>query len=83
MSATSIGTEENSLGVPKAQCKALIYMGAAKQDHHNVATSTKRRVTAESVVVQKRRRSTRSLGGEGKHTRVSSPKVRYESYVVQ
>ena len=25
-SATSIGTEENSLGVPKAQSRALIYM---------------------------------------------------------
>ena len=29
-SATSIGTEENSLGVPKAQDRALIYMRANK-----------------------------------------------------
>jgi hypothetical protein len=29
-SATSIGTEKNSLGVPKAQSRALIYMGVNK-----------------------------------------------------
>jgi hypothetical protein len=30
-SATSIGTEENSLGVLKARSRALIYMRVAKQ----------------------------------------------------
>ena len=34
-SATSIGTEENSLGVPKAQNRALIYMGADKHGQHS------------------------------------------------
>ena len=29
-SATSIGTEENSLGVPKARHRVLIYMGSDK-----------------------------------------------------
>ena len=33
-SATSIGTEENSLGVPKAQGRALIYMGIDKHSQH-------------------------------------------------
>ena len=34
-SATSIGTEENSLGVPKAQSRALIYMRAAKHNQRS------------------------------------------------
>ena len=34
LSATSIGTEENSLGVPKAQSGALIYMKAVKHRQH-------------------------------------------------
>ena len=34
LSATSIGTEENSLRVPKAQSRALIYTGVAKHDQH-------------------------------------------------
>ena len=33
-SATSIGTEENSLGVLKVQTRALIYMEANKHSHY-------------------------------------------------
>ena len=40
MSATSIGTEENSLGVSEARSRALIYMGEANMDkevHHRLS----------------------------------------------
>ena len=46
-SATSIGTEENLLGVPKAQGRALIYMRKDKQSPKRQNTSIKRHVTAE------------------------------------
>ena len=35
LSVTSIDTEENSLEVPKAQSRALIYMGTAKHDQRS------------------------------------------------
>ena len=35
MSATSIGTEENLLRVPKAQYKVLIYMGVVKHSQRD------------------------------------------------
>ena len=40
-SATSIGTEENSLGVPKASGRALIYMKAQTTQPKSWNTSTK------------------------------------------
>ena len=41
LSATSIGTEENSLGVPKVQSRALIYMRVGKHMQRGITTSTK------------------------------------------
>ena len=40
-SATSIGTEENSLGVPRAQSRALIYMKGDQAPTKRRDTSTK------------------------------------------
>ena len=46
-SATSIGTEENLLGVPKAQLRALIYMGPSKHGQRGRIQVQKERITAE------------------------------------
>ena len=46
-SATSIGTEENSLGVPKAQSKALIYMRVTKHGQRPAYKYNERHVIAE------------------------------------
>ena len=46
-SATSIGTEENSLGVPKAQRRALIYMKGTKHRQREKIQVQRACVTAE------------------------------------
>ena len=46
-SATSIGTEENSLRVLRAQTRALIYMRAGQTQSPQPYTSTMGRVIAE------------------------------------
>ena len=46
-SATSIGTEENSLGVPKAQSRALIYTKETKRRQREGIQVQRVRVMAE------------------------------------
>ena len=53
-SATSIGTEENSLGVPMARSGALIYIRVEKHSQRDRLQVQRKHVTAESVFVHKR-----------------------------
>ena len=46
-SVTSIGTEENSLRVPKVQSRALIYMAQDKYKQRGENIDIKRHVSAE------------------------------------
>ena len=46
-SVTSIGTEENSLRVPKAQNRALIYMSVEKHSQRDMIQVQRGRVIAE------------------------------------
>jgi hypothetical protein len=63
-SATSIGTEENSLRVPKAQDEALIYMGVVKHGQHKRVQVQRAASLLSKYEVQERRRPSRSLGAE-------------------
>ena len=80
LSATSIGTEENSLGVLKAQNGALICTRGSVNKVKGDLTSTK---SPESVIVQERKWRLGSDRSKGKHRYVSSLKVWYESTVLQ
>ena len=53
-SATSIGTEENSLGVPKAQGRALIYMSGTKHRQHKQVQVQRATSPLSKYEVQKR-----------------------------
>ena len=47
LSATSIGTEENSLGVPTAHNRALIYIRVEKHNQRNTLQVQRRHIMAE------------------------------------